>query len=139
MQRSKNSQQHFAVLCLLTTLCCIIMLLKIKKWGVEMIKLEYYRTSAGLSQLELAEKIGMTQQRISAYELGKRQPDLDTLKLFADFFGITTDELLGVEKEEPNEDKEFVAFYEGYKDLDDADKEILKATLDAFVRAKKKE
>ena len=29
--------------------------------------------------------------------------------------------------------KEFVAFYEGYKDLDDADKEILKATLDAFV------
>lgn len=35
------------------------------------------------------------------------------------------------------EDKEFVAFYEGYKDLDDADKEILKATLDAFVRAKK--
>ena len=53
-----------------------------------MIKLEYYRTAAGLSQFELAEKIGMTQQRISAYELGKRQPDLDTLKLFADFFGI---------------------------------------------------
>lgn len=130
-------QQHFGVLCLLTTLCCIIMLLKIKKWGVQMIKLEYYRTSAGLSQLELAEKIGMTQQRISAYELGKRQPDLDTLKLFADFFGITTDELLGVEKDEPKEDKEFVAFYEGYKDLDDADKEILKATLDAFVKAKK--
>ena len=112
---------------------------KYKKWGVQMIKLEYYRTSAGLSQLELAEKTGMTQQRISAYELGKRQPDLDTLKLFADFFGITTDELLGVEKDEPKEDKEFVAFYEGYKDLDDADKEILKATLDAFVRAKKKE
>lgn len=110
-----------------------------KKWGVQMIKLEYYRTAAGLSQFELAEKIGMTQQRISAYELGKRQPDLDTLKLFADFFGITTDELLGIEKDEPKEDKEFVAFYEGYKDLDDADKEILKATLDAFVRAKKKE
>ena len=110
---------------------------KYKKWGVQMIKLEYYRTSAGLSQLELAEKTGMTQQRISAYELGKLQPDLDTLKLFADFFGITTDELLGVEKDEPKEDKEFVAFYEGYKDLDDADKEILKATLDAFVRAKK--
>ena len=36
-----------------------------------------------------------------------------------------------------HEDKEFVAFYEGYKDLDDADKEILKATLDAFVRARR--
>ena len=113
------------------------MLLKTKKWGVQMIKLEYYRTAAGLSQFELAEKIGMTQQRISAYELGKRQPDLDTLKLFADFFGITTDELLGIEKDEPKEDKEFVAFWEEYKDLDDADKEILKATLGAFVRAKK--
>jgi transcriptional regulator with XRE-family HTH domain len=110
-----------------------------KKWGVQMIKLEYYRTAAGLSQFELAEKIGMTQQRISAYELGKRQPDLDTLKLFADFFGITTDELLGIEKDEPKEDKEFVAFWEEYKDLDDADKEILKATLGAFSRAKKKE
>ena len=101
-----------------------------------MIKLEYYRTSAGLSQLELAEKIGMTQQRISAYELGKRQPDLDTLKLFADFFGITTDELLGVEKEEPGDDKEFVAFWEEYKDLEDADKNILHATLMA-IKARK--
>ena len=112
------------------------MLLKIKKWGVEMIKLEYYRTSAGLSQLELAEKVGMTQQRISAYELGKRQPDLDTLKLFADFFGITTDELLGVEKDELHEDKEFAAFWEEYKDLEDADKNILLATLKA-VKARK--
>lgn len=50
-----------------------------------MIKLEFYRTKAGLSQYELADKLNMTQQRISAYELGKRQPDLDTLKLFADF------------------------------------------------------
>lgn len=64
-----------------------------------MIRLEYYRTNAGLSQDQLAEKIGMTQQRISAYELGKREPDLETLKLFADFFKISTDELLGVEKD----------------------------------------
>lgn len=67
-----------------------------------MIRLEYFRTNAGLSQLELAEKVGMTQQRISAYELGKREPDLETLKLFADFFGITTDELLGIETKPEN-------------------------------------
>lgn len=68
-----------------------------------MTKLEYYRTTAGLSQLELAEKLGMSQQRISAYELGKRQPDLDTLKLFSDFFGITSDELLGMEQNNEEE------------------------------------
>lgn len=102
-----------------------------------MIRLEYYRTCAGLSQLELAEKTGMTQQRISAYELGKRQPDLDTLKLFADFFGITTDELLGVEKEEQPNDEWLYAFNSGYNDLDDADKEVLKATFDAYLKARK--
>jgi transcriptional regulator with XRE-family HTH domain len=102
-----------------------------------MIRLEYYRTSAGLSQLEFAQKVGMTQQRISAYELGKRQPDLETVKLFADFFGITTDELLGIEKENTEVDEEFAALYRGYQTLNETDKSILKATLDAIVNAKK--
>ena len=104
-----------------------------------MIRLEYYRTLAGLSQYELAEKIGMTQQRISAYELGKRQPDLETVKLFADFFGITTDDLLGIVKEDTEIDGEFITMYASYKQLSDTDKGILKATLDAIVNAKKED
>ena len=44
---------------------------------------------------DLAKKINMTQQRISANEKGKREPDLETLKMLANFFGITTDYLLG--------------------------------------------
>jgi transcriptional regulator with XRE-family HTH domain len=114
-----------------------IITLSIKKEVLFMIRLEYYRTSAGLSQLEFAQKVGMTQQRISAYELGKRQPDLETVKLFADFFGITTDELLGIEKENTEVDEEFAALYRGYQTLNETDKSILKATLDAIVNAKK--
>ncbi len=38
----------------------------------------------------------MTQQRISSYEKGKREPDIETLKQFANFFGCTIDFLLGV-------------------------------------------
>ena len=37
----------------------------------------------------------MTQQRISAYEKGKREPDIETIKQLANFFGVTTDFLLG--------------------------------------------
>lgn len=59
-----------------------------------MIKLEYYRTQAKLSQFELAQKLNLTQQRISSYERGIREPDLTTLKLIADFFHITVDDLL---------------------------------------------
>lgn len=37
------------------------------------------RRKAGLSQRELAEKAGQTQQSISAYETGRKDPTLSTL------------------------------------------------------------
>ena len=43
----------------------------------------------------MAKEINMTQQRISAYEKGKREPDIETLKLFADYFNCSVDYLLG--------------------------------------------
>lgn len=60
-----------------------------------MLRLEELRKKLNLSQNELAEKLNMTQQRISAYEKGKRAPDIDTLKQLADFFGVSIDFLLG--------------------------------------------
>lgn len=60
-----------------------------------MLRLESLRKELGLTQNEFAKKINMTQQRISAYEKGKREPDLQTLQQFADFFNVSTDYLLG--------------------------------------------
>lgn len=60
-----------------------------------MLRLEELRKQLGLSQNELAEKLNMTQQRISAYEKGKREPDINTITQLADFFGVSTDYLLG--------------------------------------------
>lgn len=60
-----------------------------------MLRLEELRKQLGLSQNELAEKLHMTQQRISAYEKGKREPDINTITQLADFFGVSTDFLLG--------------------------------------------
>ena len=60
-----------------------------------MLRLEDLRKAKGLSQETLAKELNMTQQRISAYEKGKREPDIETLKQFASFFNCTIDFLLG--------------------------------------------
>ncbi len=97
-----------------------------------------------ITQRELAEKIDVTEVTISRYLSGERSPRIEIVNKIANYFKVSVDYLLGrTDIKNPNEnkstDKEFVAFYEGYKDLDEADKQVLKATLDAFVRAKKKE
>lgn len=55
------------------------------------------RTEYNLKQKELAGKLGLTQRKISYYECGKVEPDLDTLLLIADFFNVSIDFLLGRE------------------------------------------
>ena len=47
-----------------------------------------------MSQLSLAMKLNTTQMSISLYETGKREPDLKTLILIADFFDVSIDYLL---------------------------------------------
>ena len=106
--------------------------------------LKALREERGLSQVELAKQLDISASAIGMYEVNSREPSDDIKTKIAEYFNVSIDYLLGVSdvrnaNSTKHEDKEFVAFYEGYKDLDDADKEILKATLDAFVRAKKKE
>lgn len=60
-----------------------------------MLKLKYYREKLNLSQAELSKKICISQQSISAYENGTREPDLKTIDIICNFFNITSDELLG--------------------------------------------
>lgn len=43
-----------------------------------------YRKKAGLSQKELGQKLGVSQQHIAQYENGKRIPKLETLKKIAE-------------------------------------------------------
>lgn len=58
-------------------------------------KLKDLREEAGMTQKQLAEKIGNVQRNISNWESGNSQPDLDTIVRLAELFGVTTDELLG--------------------------------------------
>lgn len=50
----------------------------------EVNKICLIRTQKGLTQSELAEKIGVTQKDISRWETGERNPKTDKLLLIAD-------------------------------------------------------
>lgn len=56
-------------------------------------KLYACRRRSGLSQEQLAERIGVTRQAISKWELGSSTPELENLLALCDCFGITLDEL----------------------------------------------
>lgn len=57
--------------------------------------LRQLRKSRKLNQAKLAEALGMSQATITFWENGKRTPDIEMLGKLADFFGVTTDYLLG--------------------------------------------
>ena len=61
-------------------------------------KILYYRKRAGLSQEALAAKVGVSRQAVSKWELGDTVPELEKLVALAKAFGVTTDELLGLEE-----------------------------------------
>lgn len=58
-------------------------------------RLAELRKKAGLSQGKLAQGLGISQNAVSQYENGTREPTLAKLKELADFFGVSVDYLLG--------------------------------------------
>ena len=54
------------------------------------------RKDAGLTQVKLAEILGISQQHMAAFEAGRRKVSSSDIPLLAQLFGISTDMLLGV-------------------------------------------
>ena len=57
--------------------------------------LTYLRKRKGLSQQELANILKISRSAIGMYETGKREPDLETLEVFADFYNVDMNTLTG--------------------------------------------
>lgn len=57
-------------------------------------RLKFLRKQKHMSQLSLAMKLNLTQNSISRYETGEREPDLNTLIRIADYFNVSIDYLL---------------------------------------------
>ena len=53
------------------------------------------RTSSGLSQKELAKRLGVSDKTVSAYETGRAIPPTPTLSKIAEITNVTMSEILG--------------------------------------------
>ena len=66
-------------------------------------KIQKLRKQRGLSQEALAEKVTVTRQTISKWELGQSLPDLDFIAQLSNIFNVSSDYLIKDEMTEPNE------------------------------------
>lgn len=69
-------------------------------------RIKELRESRNVSQEELATVLDTTQQSISLYESGKREPKLETWQKLADYFDVSVPYLQGFEMQTPNRLKE---------------------------------
>ena len=91
-------------------------------------KLKELRTQAGMTQQQLAARIGVTKSVISFYELKERAPSPDVLIKCAGIFHVSTDYLLGLDKSETLD----------ISDLSREDVAILRALTDSLRQKGKK-
>jgi len=59
------------------------------------VRLKELRKKKGISQLRLATDLNTTQNTISRYETGEREPGIDELVKIADYFNVSVDYLIG--------------------------------------------
>ncbi|MGN0805987.1 MAG: helix-turn-helix domain-containing protein [Candidatus Coproplasma sp.] len=60
-------------------------------------KIKELRSSLGISQVELAKRLGVSKQCVSNWENDNVQPSVEMLVQIARYFNVSTDYLLGLE------------------------------------------
>lgn len=68
-------------------------------------RLVFLRKKKGLSQMELAEKLNVSRQAISRWEVGVAVPSTDNLKMLSELYGVSIDYLLS---DKPDHDEKVV-------------------------------
>ena len=56
------------------------------------------RRAAGVTQVELAAKLGVNQKDVSRWEQGKQIPSTETLTKLCKFLDVSADNILGLKK-----------------------------------------
>ena len=74
-------------------------------------KLYDLRISKGISQKELADRLGVAQSSINYWEKGQRDPSITIVKKIAEFFGVSLDYLM--EMNNTDEPQTIAAHFEG--------------------------
>ena len=87
-------------------------------------RLKELRKQQGLTQVQVAERLGLSKAVISSYEVASRHPSYDILIKMAALYGVTTDYLLGLDNRRlidvswlnPNQLTAVEALLKSYKD-----------------------
>ena len=74
------------------------------------------RRGAGMTQAELAKKLGISKSSVSMYECGNREPEFDLLEKMADLLRVDMNVLLGRGEPLVNNDPELTAYLEALRD-----------------------
>ncbi|MBR1730509.1 MAG: helix-turn-helix transcriptional regulator [Selenomonadaceae bacterium] len=93
--------------------------------------LKSLRNNKNLSQREFAEKLGVSQQAVGSWEVGRTEPDIETLKQLARYFNVSIDYLLDNEeaKHQPLITENQNRLIEGYDKLNDEGQKMLLGIL----------
>ena len=62
--------------------------------SIQFSNLKIYRVKSGMTQEELAEKVGVSRQAVAKWERGESSPDIETCVALADIFGTSVDILV---------------------------------------------
>jgi transcriptional regulator with XRE-family HTH domain len=95
-------------------------------------KLYELRKQKGFSQEELANRLNVSRQTISKWEIGESTPDMEKLVAISDLFNVSLDELVKGQEPEPAGTSEHIVKSELYSDIKE---HVL--TEDNKVKAKK--
>ena len=85
--------------------------------------LKALRRQRGISQAELSEMLGLTQQAVARWEVDKSEPDTKILNWLADYYGVTVDYLLGREERRLGNDE--TSLLESFRKLTDDSKQLV--------------
>lgn len=76
--------------------------------------LKQLRESAGLTQAEAAERVGLTRQAISSYESGRTRPDVEMLMKLSEVYGTDLDAVLYGQSDEQRKLRRVRVFAVGF-------------------------
>lgn len=99
-------------------------------------KIYALRTQAGLSQASFAEKLQVSRQTVSKWELGTSYPEIDKLVAISDMFHVTTDYLLKdqpVSQDEARMDRLVLKFLGYAQDMDHISKDLVSIMRDGII------
>lgn len=102
-------------------------------------RLKKLRKEAGLTQVDVAEKLGISQPAYASWERGVKKPTQDNLVKIAQVLNVSVDYLVGNSEEKTDElDSIELLFRMNSKGLTKEEKDIFKKELIEFMELRKK-